>query len=168
MTFDNCLDVVLKYEGDYSNDSNDPGGETKWGISKRAYPKVDIKNLSLENAKQIYRIDYWDRIRGEFLHPAIRLMVFDCAVNQGVARASIYLQQCAGVSTDGFIGPETRQALDQIDPEFIIMKYAKYRHAAYTKNPKWSIYGAGWSSRLLDVTMRSLVFFNALSLASLR
>ena len=155
----------MRYEGGYSNDSLDPGGETKFGISKRAYPKLNIKELTLENAKTIYRLDYWDRISCDLLHPAIRLIVFDCAVNQGVARASIYLQRSVGVNSDGMLGPITFAALKDVDPQLIITKYAGYRHESYIKNPRWNIFGAGWSARLLDVTIRSLIYSNALSLA---
>ena len=54
---------VLKIEGGYVNNPNDRGGETKYGISKRAYPNVDIKNLTLDKAKQIYYNDYWYNIK---------------------------------------------------------------------------------------------------------
>ncbi|KWT77357.1 glycosyl hydrolase 108 family protein [Candidatus Magnetominusculus xianensis] len=52
---------VLDAEGGYVNDPDDPGGETKYGISKRAYPSLDIKSLTIEDAKRLYRRDYWGR-----------------------------------------------------------------------------------------------------------
>ena len=52
-TFDEIIDVVLHHEGGYVNDPKDPGGETNYGISKRAYPDVDIKNLTEDGAKDI-------------------------------------------------------------------------------------------------------------------
>ena len=51
-TFNNIIEVVLKHEGGYVNDPKDLGGETKYGITKRFYPDVDIKNLTKEKAKE--------------------------------------------------------------------------------------------------------------------
>ena len=62
-----CIEVVLKSEGGYVNDPHDPGGETNFGISKRAYPSVDIKHLTKEGAIAIYKKDYWDKIKGDDL-----------------------------------------------------------------------------------------------------
>ena len=59
--FDQCFEKVIGFEGGYTLDPKDPGGETNWGISKRAYPSIDIKNLTREGAKEIYKRDYWDR-----------------------------------------------------------------------------------------------------------
>ena len=53
MTFDEAFDTLIGHEGGYSNDPRDPGGETRYGISKRAYPDVNIATLTLEQAKFI-------------------------------------------------------------------------------------------------------------------
>ena len=53
LSWDDVFDRLIGHEGEYSNDPNDPGGETKWGISKRAYPNLDIKNLTRDGAKTI-------------------------------------------------------------------------------------------------------------------
>ena len=58
-TFDEIIEVVLEHEGGYVNDPHDAGGETNFGIAKRWYPDVDIKNLTKEQAKKIYHQDYW-------------------------------------------------------------------------------------------------------------
>jgi lysozyme family protein len=58
--FNKAFEDVLGLEGGYVNNPHDPGGETKWGISKKRYPKEDIKNLSVERAKALYKRDYWD------------------------------------------------------------------------------------------------------------
>lgn len=59
VSFDSAIAYVLSNEGGYVNDPKDPGGETNFGISKRAYPTVDIKNLTVDGAKAIYRRDFW-------------------------------------------------------------------------------------------------------------
>ena len=61
MNFDVAFEKLIGHEGGYVNDARDPGGETKYGISKRAYPDEDIAGLTLERAKQIYRRDCWAR-----------------------------------------------------------------------------------------------------------
>ena len=58
--FDEIIEVVLEHEGGYVNDPKDPGGETNFGIAKRSHPDVDIKNLTKESAKEIYKEVYWD------------------------------------------------------------------------------------------------------------
>lgn len=87
--FDSAFDFVVspEVEGEYSNDPDDPGRETKWGISKRAYPHLVIKNVSLADAKRIYLEDYWIKAGCDNLPSPLDICVFDCAVNQGVARA---------------------------------------------------------------------------------
>jgi hypothetical protein len=59
--FERAVAFVLRHEGGYVNDPRDPGGETKYGISKRAYPRLDIKGLTEADAKEIYRRDYWEK-----------------------------------------------------------------------------------------------------------
>ena len=59
--FRKAIEVILKYEGGYVNDPNDLGSETNFGISKRSYPNVDIKNLTKEQAIEIYHRDWWVR-----------------------------------------------------------------------------------------------------------
>lgn len=76
----------------YVNNPNDPGGETKYGISKKAYPSLDIKNLSLEDALALYYRDYW--YLSKLIDFPLNLCVFDCAVNQGTKRAKEFLSVC--------------------------------------------------------------------------
>ena len=83
-SWDKAIDFVLSMEGGYVNDPKDPGGETKYGISKRAYPNVDIAGLTESKAKEIYKKDYWDKCGCDGLPVGIDILVFDTAVNMGV------------------------------------------------------------------------------------
>lgn len=86
--FQKAVEFVLKHEGGYVCDPFDPGGETNWGISKRAHPNVDIKNLTREGAIAIYKVAYWDKMKCND-HPwPIDAILFDTAVNQGPSFAA--------------------------------------------------------------------------------
>ena len=128
ITFDTALAQVLKSEGGYVNDPNDPGGETNLGISRHSYPDVDIANLTPALVAPIYKRDYWDKIGGDLLPSPLNYVAFDCAVNQGVSVAMRLLQ-------------------DTIVPT----RYIQLRLARYRALPGWGRYGAGWASRLIDV-----------------
>ncbi len=91
-TFPDCIAHVLAAEGGLVNDPKDPGGVTKFGISQRSYPALDIRALSLDDAKAIYQRDYWDKIQGEALPAGLDLLLLDHAVNAGPARANTLLQ----------------------------------------------------------------------------
>ena len=90
--FDIAFEFVLKWEGGLSEDPNDPGGLTKYGISQKAYPHLDIKNLTVYNAKEIYYKDYWLKSGCDELVPPMDLIVFNCSVNCGVSKTkSLFL-----------------------------------------------------------------------------
>ena len=94
-TFNKIIEVVLQHEGGYVNDPNDLGGETKYGITKRFYPDVDIKNLTKEQAKTIYHTDYWRRGRCDEVPSYLRHIYFDMCVNFGQGGAVKVLQRTA-------------------------------------------------------------------------
>ncbi len=109
--FDSCIEFVLRHEGGYVFDPRDAGGETKYGISKRAFPGEDIKALTEARARDLYRTQYWGPIRGDSLPLPVALVVLDFAVNSGVGTASRELQRSIGAAADGVIGPKTLEAL---------------------------------------------------------
>jgi lysozyme family protein len=91
--FDKAFSLTVGLEGEYSNDPSDSGGETKWGISQKAYPSLDIKNLTIEKAKEIYLIDYWMRIDCNSLPSPLDILVFDSAVNLGIGATKKLLER---------------------------------------------------------------------------
>src|SRR3990167_2821806 len=101
--FTKMFDRLLGHEGGYTNDPNDPGGETNWGISKRSYPDLDIKALTRDEAKVIYKRDFWDKL--PTFSPAVKFQVFDFGINSGFSTAIRYLQRVVGVADDGQWGP---------------------------------------------------------------
>lgn len=138
---------------------SDPGGETNFGISKKSYPIVDIENLTKVQAIDIYRADFWDKLKLSHLNPKLRLMAFDCAVNQGPVTAVKILQRCLGIKSDGILGPITISAMTSTDPavsDIILTDMAVQRHKEYVANSQWPTFGAGWSLRLLNVSIKCL------------
>ncbi len=155
MTFEQCIPHILHWEGGYVNDPNDPGGETAYGISKRSYPGLDIKKITVQDAVDIYRRDFWDATDCGTKPKQLRLAYFDCCVNQGPGAAVRFLQSALGVTADGVIGPYTRAALAQANGETLTLKFLALRMAHYTSLGTWSRYGAGWTNRLLYVTLET-------------
>lgn len=144
-SFDKAFEILIGHEGGYVNDANDRGGETRYGISKRAYPHIDIANLTLAQAKDIYRNDYWDKAKCSSLPPDLALLVFDAAVNNGASTAIRWLQQAAGVVSDGIIGPQTVAASFSSG---VAARFHAMRVDAMTKMPTWPNHGRGWAKRL--------------------
>lgn len=93
--FDELVEFIFLKEGGYVNDPNDPGRETKYGISKRAYPNEDIKNMTKERAREIYRRDYWNKLNLDEVEFPMNLIMFDTAVNMGITAA----KQLEGISS---------------------------------------------------------------------
>lgn len=147
MDFDAAFDRLMGNEGGYVNNPSDPGGETKWGICRRSYPNVDIKNLTRDQAKEIYRRDFWLRGQMDRFDAAIAFQVFDAAVNHGIETAIRMLQQAAGVADDGHIGPISLAAIKSKSVTDMLMLFIAYRIKFWTKLSTWSQFGKGWASR---------------------
>lgn len=92
--FDLAIEFVFRWEGGYSSDPADPGGETQFGISKRAHPTEDIAKLTRERARAIYHAEYWEPLGCDRLPGPVALAAFDYAVNAGVPRARAAVDSC--------------------------------------------------------------------------
>lgn len=150
MNFDTAFERLLGHEGGYVFDSHDPGGETKWGISKRSYPRVDIKNLTQEGAKTIYLRDFWAPL-GE-ADPAIKFQVFDFAVNGGPSAAIKVLQAAVKATADGIWGPYSARCLAAMDKNDVLLRFNARRLRFYTslRADLRARYLTGWVNRVAD------------------
>lgn len=146
MDFDTAFARLINIEKGYVNDPDDPGGETKYGICKRSYPKVDIKNLTIPQAKQIYLDDFWNPLGDT--HPAIKFQVFDFAVNSSPTTAIRKLQSAVGVADDGHWGPRSAAALKALDLSDVLMLYEAERLDFLRKLSTWPKFGSGWAGRV--------------------
>jgi lysozyme family protein len=155
--FEIAVTKTLRREGGaaITDDPNDKGGLTKYGISQRSYPSVDIRGLSEADAKAIYRRDYWDPVQGDsIMSQGVAEAVFDFAVNAGVKTAIRIAQTVIGVVSDGMMGGVTVRKLNESDgaafvAAFTLGKIARYA-AICRKNPEQKKFLYGWIVRALE------------------
>lgn len=157
--FDRAFEAVIGHEGGLSLVSSDPGNwtggkvgsgvlkGTKYGISAASYPDLDIRNLTMADAAAIYRVQFWDAVRGDELPYRTALNVFDGAVNSGPKQSILWLQRAAGVAEDGIFGPMTLAAASKRSP-LIAARYNAARLEFLTSLKTWPTFGKGWSRRI--------------------
>jgi len=141
-----CKFVVHQLEGG-PQVITDSGGLTKYGISQRAFPDLDIATLEYEDVERLYLERYWIPMGCDILPEKWDLAVFDCAVNQGCGAATRLMQEALGAEVDGEIGPVTREAMRRASlrvlPLFLVLRLGRYQQTkGYEK------YGRGWVNRL--------------------
>lgn len=143
---------VIELEGGYVHDPADPGGETKFGISQRAYPDVDIAGITFDAAVDIYYADYWFPARCHELPPGLAAFVFDSHVNHGLRPAIRLLQNALGVDADGLIGPLSLKAAHRADSAAALIDAlshrARYYHLITVNRETNSRFIRGWFRRL--------------------
>ena len=150
--FEKFIPIIFKNEGFLSNDKYDSGGLTKYGISQTSYPNLDIKNLTKEQAEQIYKKDYYDRIKADLIeNELLALHLFDMAVNAGVGRAIRMLQRVVDAHIDGIIGSQTIKYANQNDysDAFIKERLNFYHTIGVGKNARFL---TGWVNRVRNTT----------------
>jgi lysozyme family protein len=162
MKFDEAFEKLIGNEGSYSGNSNDSGNwtggkissgtlkGTKYGISAASYPSIDIKNLTLEQAKGIYIKDYWNKLGLDRLPPEMAFDMFDTAVNSGVSRAIKLLQHTVGTIEDGIIGPKTLDIASDFIPSVLKMRFNANRLLFMTNLNAWDDFGKGWARRVAN------------------
>lgn len=160
MNFDVAFARLISNEGGYVNDAADPGGETNWGISKRSYPDIDIKNLTRDGAKEIYFRDFWIGGQMNQFAGAIAFQVFDAAVNHGIRRAIKLLQAAAGVKQDGNIGPVTIAAVKAMREADCLALFIAARLDFWRGLATWPSFGAGWAGRTVADIRYAVLDYN--------
>jgi len=160
-----ALSLVLKSEGGYSDDPADPGGATNMGITRPTLarwlrvarvPVAAVRALSRAVAGRIYKALYWDRCEADALPAGLDLAIFDFAVNSGVTRAAIYLQEIVGVAPDGKIGPLTLAAVAKENTTYLITKLCAMRLGFLKRLSTWPRFGNGWTNRVNAVEQAAM------------
>lgn len=169
MSFDRAFAYVVSpdVEGEFSDDPEDRGnwtsgvigqGElkgTKFGISAMSYPDLDIKNLTIGQARELYERDYWRRARCHEMPPEVGFAVFDSAINQGAGAAVRMLQDALDVTTDGVIGPKTLAAIQRSNPRRLLIDFTAERILRYVDTSTWKHHGRGWTRRAVRTALES-------------
>lgn len=148
---DTIINWIIEVEGNYVNDLNDPGGETKYGISKRSYPEINIQALTKHMAKVIYKTDYWDQIRGDDLPTGLDLLLMDTAINCGINTAVVILQRTIRTKQDGIFGPKTMKKLQTTHLSETIAEITAQRSIYYASIDNFDHFGLGWMRRLAKI-----------------
>jgi lysozyme family protein len=162
--WDKCFDLVIVNEGGYVDNPADPGGATNWGCTKAVWEqyighevsKEDIRNLTKEDVKPLYKRNYWDAIHGDALPSGLDYCIFDCAINSGVGRAAKFIQEIVGVFADGAIGNNTVTAINQMNTVTMINEFSDKRQQFLELLKTFPVFGKGWTKRVQEVRIKSL------------
>ncbi len=155
--------MVLKHEGGFVNHPKDPGGMTNLGVTKsaietylgRTVDEAFMRSLTPDSVKPFYKSQYWDKIKGDQLPAGVDYAAYDLAVNSGTGRAAKYLQQIAGVTADGAIGPKSIEAIKTCDPKQTVQALCDMRMDFLKRLPNFDTFGKGWSIRVADVKSKA-------------
>ncbi len=159
MNFEPSLARVLVHEGGYTNHPSDPGGPTNFGITIFDYRKyvkpdataADVRAMTLDQAKAIYRTKYWDALRCDELPSGIDYAVFDYGVNSGIARSSRVLRRVFGLPDGNSVTDEVVAAARVGDARAVIAAICDERFRFLQSLKTWRVFGKGWSRRVAEV-----------------
>ena len=164
--FEEIVSKTIKHEGGYVDHPNDRGGKTKYGITETVARNYGyegrMQDLSKETAKEIYRQEFWNKVKADEFDEEIAYVLFDTAVNMGTGRAVMLLQETYNrvtpdnnISVDGIVGPETIGAVNKSDREHILLGYIAGRTQRYfdivDNNDSQKVFIRGWLSRMITI-----------------
>lgn len=148
----------------YVNDPHDRGGETKYGIAINGNPGVDVRNLNLTRAMEIYFKNYWLAGSCHIMDYPLNVLHFDGCTNHGIGRANKYIQMALGLKNpDGVIGEKTAEALVQCQPLEVCMAVCDLRENFYKaivkRDPSQGKFLKGWLRRIGEMRQYCLDAF---------
>ena len=167
-SFQRALSLVLADEGGWSNNPNDPGGATMQGITQRVYDAfrradpgtarpASVRYISTADVTAIYRVQYWDAVRGDSVPAGLDYCLFDEAVNAGPVASIKDLQTALGVKADGQFGMVTMGALLAVnDRAGLIKRICALRLNWLHRLRTWRFFGKGWAARVARVQAAAL------------
>ena len=171
--FEKSLELILHHEGGFVDHPEDPGGATNKGITLDTYSGYlgrkatvdELKNIPDDHVKDIYKNNYWDRVKGDDLPSGLDLCLFDWAVNSGFKRPARVLQNLLGVEEDGYIGAKTLEKCKSFlnNPmypktslRYVISEVTKEREHFYRKLKHFDTFGKGWLRRNEETKNKSM------------
>ena len=156
-TFEEMVEVVIEHEGGstVTDTPEDSGGLTKYGISQKAYPKLDIRNITKDQAISIYYKDYWKKGKVELLPERLWMIYFDMVVNMGRSRATKVLQEACNhknknmIKVDGMIGKNTAKASQKVEYKRVQSFRVKFYADLIHRKPALIKFWYGWYKRAI-------------------
>ena len=173
INFAQALGLTLRHEGGFVSHPKDPGGATNKGVTLATFSLYLGRKASVDELKmisdtqlcEIYRKQYWDKVRGDDLPGGLDFCVFDFAVNSGPGRAAKMLQDLVGAEADGSIGHKTVAAvLEHVSRETlpkVIDQYQAKRLHYLQALPHWETFGKGWGRRVNEVLEEAILMMKA-------
>jgi lysozyme family protein len=165
--WDKSCEMVLVHEGGFTNDQRDSGnhlpdgrqGSTMLGCTQanwEAYvghkvTQDDMKKLTKEDVKPLYKKNYWDAVHGDDLPSGLDYAAFDFAINAGPGASRKLIQRALGVTADGAFGPMTMAAIQKADAKDLMHKFSEAKTNFYKSLSNFNVYGTGWLRRVADV-----------------
>ena len=161
--WDKSFAMVIKSEGGFVNHPKDPGGMTNLGVTRanwemflnRDVTEAEMRALTPDAVKPFYKAMYWDKIKGDQLPSGVDYAAYDLAVNSGTGKAAKFLQEIAGVTADGVIGPKSLEAIKACDPEKVVEALCDMRMDFLKRLSTFDTFGKGWSIRVADVKAKA-------------
>lgn len=169
-TYDEALRRLLAHEGGYTNHPSDPGGPTNFGITLADYRKsikpdataADVRSMSVDQAKAVYRKRYWDAQRCDELPAGVDYSIFDYGVNSGIGRSGKVLRRVIGLPDDTSIITDQVLAYARVrDPKVLVAAICDERLAFLKSLKTWPVFGRGWGTRVAEVRTVSLAMAGA-------
>ena len=163
-TYDAAITQVFEWEGGYTNDAQDPGGATNWGITifdARMYWKpdataADVRSMPKSVASEIYVKHYAEPVKYDLLPAGVDYAVLDYGINSGIGRAAKVLQRITGATVDGKIGLATVSAARAMDPATLVARICDERLSFLQNLKTWPTFGKGWGRRVAGVKKTAL------------
>lgn len=163
--YDESLDLLLRHEGGYTNHPSDPGGPTNFGITIADYRKyvksdataADVRDMSIADAKKIYRARYWDAQLCDDLPSGVDYAMFDYGVNSGIGRSGKVLRRILGISDSTYqVTDAVVSAARNIDAEKLVDDICSERMRFLQNLKTWPVFGKGWGRRVTEVKATAL------------
>jgi lysozyme family protein len=157
------FELILQSEGGYVHHASDPGGRTNLGVTQATWEnwvggesdEAEMRGLTPEKVKPLYKEWYWDAVRGDELPMGLDYLMFDFAVNAGAGKAIKTLQTAVGVTPDGGFGPITMAAVQTVDPVELVERFSQAKEDFYRSLTTFATFGKGWLNRVADVKVKA-------------
>lgn len=165
-SFDDACLVVQKHEGGYSNDPDDHGGATNFGITMKdlatfrghGVTEDDVKNMKFDEAKLIYKAFYWDVMKLDQIYDSkLQTIFLDQGILHGPQSCIRIIQRVMKMPSDGIMGPLTIGAVNFTNSKIFAKKFIFWLQNSYVdicvNEPSQLRFLKGWIARTQDLMM---------------